>query len=59
MLDQFNKFVITIVGLIALLAGTYFVIQALLLASLPMQGIYYAILGFGALWSGGYMLRQV
>lgn len=59
MLDQFNKFIVTLAGLLALLGGIYFIIQALLLSSLPMQGIYYAILGFGALWSGWHVLMKV
>ena len=59
MLDKFNKFIITIAGLLALLGGIYCIIQALLLAALPMQGIYYAVLGFGALWSGYYVLMRV
>lgn len=58
-MDTFNKFIISIVGLVALAAGVYFLIQALLAASLPMQGLYFAVLGFGSLWSGYYALRQV
>lgn len=55
MLDQFNRFVVTLLGILMALGGIYCVVQAFLLAALPMAGIYYAVLGFGLLWTGWHI----